>query len=161
MNNSTSDEINNLAQAVFIVLSFCSLLSNIIIYSDKLSENENVKKVTNVYTVFKEYVTNNYNQDEEGNIVITEKPKPQPVIPDSKKLEKDIKELLKKGSNNDDEEIESSKVKKIVKDDDKKNNNLSIHNKKIIDKLDKQDKSEKQKKYKEKDREKEKEKRVI
>lgn len=152
MNNSTSDEINNLAQAVFIVLSFCSLLSNIIIYSDKLSENENVKKVTNVYTVFKEYVTNNYNQDEEGNIVISEKPKPQPIIPDSKKLEKDIKELLKKGNNNDEEKIESLKIKKSLKDDNKKNIDK-------VDKIDKQDKSEKHKKNKEKDREREK--RVI
>ncbi len=90
-----SDPTNDFAQAVFIVLSFCSLLSNVVIYSDKISENENVKKVTNVFTVFKEYVTNNYDQDEEGNIVINNNIA-QPVVPDSKKLEKDIKELLKR-----------------------------------------------------------------
>jgi len=148
MNNSTSDEINNLAQAVFVVLSFCSLLSNIVIYSDKLSENENVKKITNVYTVFKEYVTNNYNQDEEGNIIIPEKPKPMPVIPDSKKLEKDIKELLKR----DDSEIQNDKKNEKQKRSEQSEDKL-LSNKKTIDKN-----TEKKKKHREKEH---REKRVI
>lgn len=94
-------EINNLAQSIFIVLSFCSIISNVVIYSDKILENseinKNFKKINNTYTVLKEYFFNNYKEDDNGNIifeknieVINKVPDP----PDSKKIEKEIKELI-------------------------------------------------------------------
>jgi hypothetical protein len=98
---NSDTEINNLAQSIFIVLSFCSIISNIVIYSDKLMENneinKNFKKINNTYTVLKEYFFNNYKEDDSGNIIfqnneVSNNKVPEP--PDSKKIEKDIKELL-------------------------------------------------------------------
>ena len=62
--NSGDTEINNLAQSIFIVLSFCSVISNIVIYSDKILENNEINKkfksMNNTYSVLKEYFFNNY-----------------------------------------------------------------------------------------------------
>ena len=62
---NSDTEINNLAQSSFIVLLFCSIISNVVIYSDKILENneinKNFKKINNTYTVLKEYFFNNYN----------------------------------------------------------------------------------------------------
>jgi hypothetical protein len=98
---NSDTEINNLAQSIFIVLSFCSIISNIVIYSDKLMENneinKNFKKINNTYTVLKEYFFNNYKEDDSGNIIFQNKEVSNnkvPEPPDSKKIEKDIKELL-------------------------------------------------------------------
>jgi hypothetical protein len=94
-------EINNLAQSIFIVLSFCSIISNVVIYSDKILENneinKNFKKINNTYTVLKEYFFNNYKEDDSGNIIFEkniEVPNKAPYPPDSKKIEKEIKELI-------------------------------------------------------------------
>lgn len=99
--NSGDTEINNLAQSIFIVLSFCSVISNIVIYSDKILENNEINKkfksINNTYSVLKEYFFNNYKEDNNGNIIFEnniEIPDKVPVPPDSKKIERDIKELL-------------------------------------------------------------------
>jgi hypothetical protein len=99
---NSDTEINNLAQSIFIVLSFCSIISNVVIYSDKILENneinKNFKKINNTYTVLKEYFFNNYKEDDSGNIIfennieLPDNKVPEP--PDSKKIEKDIKELI-------------------------------------------------------------------
>jgi hemin uptake protein HemP len=38
--HNSDTEINNLAQSIFIVLSFCSIISNVVICSDKILENK-------------------------------------------------------------------------------------------------------------------------
>ena len=92
--HNSDTEINNLAQSSFIVLLFCSIISNIVIYSDKILENneinKNFKKINNTYTVLKQYFSNNYKEDDKGNIIFEKNIE----IPDSKKIEKEIKELI-------------------------------------------------------------------
>jgi len=94
---NSDTEINNLAQSSFIVLLFCSIISNVVIYSDKILENneinKNFKKINNTYTVLKEYFFNNYKEDDSGNIIF-EKNIEVLNPPDSKKIEKEIKELI-------------------------------------------------------------------
>jgi hypothetical protein len=99
---NSDEEINRLTQSIFFVLTFCSLISNVVIYSDKILENneinKNFKKINNTYTVLKEYFFNNYKEDDNGNILFektNEIPDNKvPVVPDSKKIEKEIKELI-------------------------------------------------------------------
>ena len=145
-NNDNDHQINNLAQSIFIVLTFCSVISNVVIYSDKILENneinKNFKKINNTYTVLKEYFFNNYKEDDSGNIIFEKNIEtlnnkvPEP--PDSKKIEREIKDLinyqspppsvqksktLKKeiddflNSDNEEEEESSIKDKKILNDD--------------------------------------------
>jgi hypothetical protein len=176
-------EINNLAQSIFIVLSFCSIISNVVIYSDKILENseinKNCKKINNTYTVLKEYFFNNYKEDDSGNIIFEkniEIPVKVPDPPDSKKIEKEIKELINYQSpppsvpnskslkkeindflNSDDEDQPSSiKDKKTSNDDnDLKHYHKSSKNNEDKDKIkDKQHNEEKiknDKKHKKKD----------
>ena len=139
---NSDTEINNLAQSSFIVLLFCSIISNVVIYSDKILENneinKNFKKINNTYTVLKEYFFNNYKEDDSGNIIF-EKNIEVLNPPDSKKIEKEIKELINYQSpppsvalkkeikdflNSDDEDIKDKqrndeKIKKHKKRDDK------------------------------------------
>lgn len=150
---NSDTEINNLAQSIFIVLSFCSVISNIVIYSDKILENNEINKkfksINNTYSVLKEYFFNNYKEDNNGNIIFEnniEIPEKVPAPPDSKKIEKDIKELLNYQSpppsapnskslkkdiqdflNSDDEEDDNIKDKNDNKNENKKevdDNNL-------------------------------------
>lgn len=96
--HNSDTEINNLAQSSFIVLLFCSIISNIVIYSDKILENneinKNFKKINNTYTVLKQYFSNNYKEDDKGNIIFEIPDNKVPDPPDSKKIEKEIKELI-------------------------------------------------------------------
>jgi len=99
---NSDTEINHLAQSIFIILSFCSIISNVVICSDKILENneinKNFKKINNTYTVLKEYFFNNYKEDDSGNIIFEKNieipDNKVPVPPDSKKIEKEIKELI-------------------------------------------------------------------
>ena len=95
---NSDTEINNLAQSSFIVLLFCSIISNVVIYSDKILENneinKNFKKINNTYTVLKQYFSNNYKEDDKGNIIFEIHDNKVPDPPDSKKIEKEIKELI-------------------------------------------------------------------
>ena len=164
--HNSDTEINNLAQSSFIVLLFCSIISNVVIYSDKILENneinKNFKKINNTYTVLKEYFFNNYKEDDSGNIIF-EKNIEVLNPPDSKKIEKEIKELINYQSpppsvalkkeikdflNSDDEDI---KDKKISNDDnDLKHYHKSTKNNE--DKIkDKQRNDEKIKKHKKRD----------
>jgi hypothetical protein len=152
---NSDTEINNLAQSIFIVLSFCSIISNVVIYSDKLLENneinKNFKKINNTYTVLKEYFFNNYKEDDSGNIIfeknieVADNKVPDP--PDSKKIEKDIKELinyqspppsvqksksLKKEIDdflNSDDEVEHSSIKDKKSVDNNDDNDLKHYHK--------------------------------
>jgi hypothetical protein len=96
--HNSDTEINNLAQSSFIVLLFCSIISNVVIYSDKILENneinKNFKKINNTYTVLKQYFSNNYKEDDSGNIIFEKNDNKVPDPPDSKKIEKEIKELI-------------------------------------------------------------------
>jgi hypothetical protein len=161
---NSDTEINNLAQSSFIVLLFCSIISNVVIYSDKILENneinKNFKKINNTYTVLKEYFFNNYKEDDSGNIIF-EKNIEVLNPPDSKKIEKEIKELinyqspppsvaLKKEINiflNSDDEGEPSDIKD--KNDLKHYHKSSKNNEDKI--KDKQRNEEKIKKHKKKD----------
>jgi hypothetical protein len=147
---NSDTEINRLSQSIFFVLTFCSLISNVVIYSDKILENneinKNFKKINNTYTVLKEYFFNNYKEDDNGNILFeknNEIPDNKvPVAPDSKKIEKEIKELINYQSpppsiqkskslkkeindflNSDDENESSSNI------NDKNDNNLKHYHK--------------------------------
>jgi hypothetical protein len=93
---NSDTEINNLAQSIFIVLSFCSIISNVVIYSDKLLENnKNFKKINSTYNVLKEYFFNNYKEDKDGNIIIeNDLINNKPIIPNSVEVEKEIKEMI-------------------------------------------------------------------
>ena len=101
-NNDNDHQINNLAQSIFIVLTFCSVISNVVIYSDKILENneinKNFKKINNTYTVLKEYFFNNYKEDDSGNIIFEKNidalDNKVPEPPDSKKIEREIKDLI-------------------------------------------------------------------
>ena len=141
---SGDTEINNLAQSIFIVLSFCSVISNIVIYSDKILENNEINKkfksINNTYSVLKEYFFNNYKEDNNGNIIFENNidiPDKIPVPPDSKKIERDIKELLNYQSPPP-SAPNSKSVKKDIQDflnsddedDDKNIDNINIDNKK-------------------------------
>lgn len=97
--HNSDTEINNLAQSSFIVLLFCSIISNVVIYSDKILENneinKNFKKINNTYTVLKQYFSNNYKEDDSGNIIFEKNIEiPDNKVPDSKKIEREIKELI-------------------------------------------------------------------
>jgi hypothetical protein len=108
---NSDTEINNLAQSIFIVLSFCSVISNVVIYSDKLLENnKNFKKINNTYNVLKEYFFNNYKEDKDGNIIIEN----EPIIPNSVKVENEIKEMINYKS--PPVSLKSNKVKKEIND---------------------------------------------
>ena len=178
---NSDTEINNLAQSIFIVLSFCSIISNIVIYSDKIMENnemnKNFNKINNTYTVLKEYFFNNYNEDDNGNIIFKNNesiPNKVPEPPDSKKIERDIKELinyqspppsvqnsksLKKEIDdflNSDDENESTKDKKVLNDDNDLKHYHKNHDEKRKQKQNSEEKSknrdeDKSKKHKKKD----------
>ncbi len=99
---NSHNPIDEISQSIFFVLSFCSIISNIYIHGEKILENneinKNFKKINNTYTVLKEYFFNNYKEDNNGNIIfeknieVSDNKIPEP--PDSKKIEKDIKELI-------------------------------------------------------------------
>jgi hypothetical protein len=141
-NNDNDHQINNLAQSIFIVLTFCSVISNVVIYSDKILENneinKNFKKINNTYTVLKEYFFNNYKEDNSGNIIFekniddTDNKVPDP--PDSKKIEREIKDLINYQS--PPPSVQKSKTLKKEIDDflnsDNEEEDSSIKDKKIL-----------------------------
>lgn len=141
-NNDNDHQINNLAQSIFIVLTFCSIISNVVIYSDKILENneinKNFKKINNTYTVLKEYFFNNYKEDDSGNIIfeknIDSPDNKVPDPPDSKKIEREIKDLINYQS--PPPSVQKSKTLKKEIDDflnsDNEEEDLSIKDKKIL-----------------------------
>ena len=115
---NSDTEINNLAQSIFIVLSFCSVISNFVIYSDKLLENnKNFKKINSTYNVLKEYFFNNYKEDKDGNIIIeNDLMHNKPIIPNSVEVEKEIKEMLNYKSPPVSIKSNKNKIKKEIND---------------------------------------------
>lgn len=115
---NSDTEINNLAQSIFIVLSFCSVISNFVIYSDKLLENnKNFKKINSTYNVLKEYFFNNYKEDKDGNIIIeNDLMHNKPIIPNSVEVEKEIKEMLNYKSPPVSVKSNKNKIKKEIND---------------------------------------------
>jgi hypothetical protein len=113
---NSDTEINNLAQSIFIVLSFCSVISNVVICSDKLLENnKNFKKINSTYNILKEYFFNNYKEDKDGNIIIeNDLIINKPIIPNSIEIEKEIKEIINYKS--PPVSFKSDKVKKEIND---------------------------------------------
>jgi hypothetical protein len=139
---NSDTEINHLAQSIFIILSFCSIISNVVICSDKILENneinKNFKKINNTYTVIKEYFFNNYKEDDNGNIIFEKNievlDNKVPIPPDSKKIEKEIKELINYQS--PPPSVSNSKLlKKEINDflnSDDENEQSDIRDKKIL-----------------------------
>ena len=138
--HNSDTEINNLAQSSFIILLFCSIISNVVIYSDKILENneinKNFKKINNTYTVLKQYFSNNYKEDDSGNIIFEKNIEiPDNKVPDSKKIEREIKELINYQSPPPSVQNSKSLKKEIDdflnSDDEDEDENSTLKNKKV------------------------------
>jgi len=69
-----SDNIDNVAQSFFIVLIFCSVMSDSYILFDNFLKNNYIKKKINyskkIYKIAHSIFFNNYKKDNKGNIII-------------------------------------------------------------------------------------------
>jgi len=77
INNNSSQNIDNIAQSFFIVLIFCSLVSDSYLLFDNFIKNDYIKKKVNyckkIYKINVDLFLNNYEKDDEGNIIINKK----------------------------------------------------------------------------------------
>ena len=77
INNNSSQNIDNIAQSFFIVLIFCSLVSDSYLLFDNFIKNDYIKKKVNyckkIYKITVDLFLNNYEKDDEGNIIINKK----------------------------------------------------------------------------------------
>jgi hypothetical protein len=77
IDNNASQNIDNIAQSFFIVLIFCSLVSDSYLLFDNFIKNDYIKKKVNyckkIYKITVDLFFNNYEKDNEGNIIINKK----------------------------------------------------------------------------------------
>ena len=126
--NKSSENIDNIAQSFFLVLIFCSLVSDFYIAFDNFLNNNYIKKKISyckkVYKVIVGLTFNNYIKDKEGNIIINEKPvEVKPIIKsynpfddddDISLILKNIKEIQEDNEINIVQEV--NKIKEILED---------------------------------------------
>jgi hypothetical protein len=106
--SSSNENIDRLAQSFFLVLIFCSLLSDSYIMLENFIKNDYVRKKLNyckkVSKVLIGLSFNNYKKDDEGNIIIENDDNKQIISDDSddeiEQISEEINDLMKDYSNN-------------------------------------------------------------
>ena len=106
--SSSNENIDRLAQSFFLVLIFCSLLSDSYIMLENFIKNDYVKKKINyckkVSKVLIGLSFNNYKKDDEGNIIIENDDSKQIISDDSddeiEQISEEINDLMRDYSDN-------------------------------------------------------------
>jgi hypothetical protein len=112
--NNSTESIDRLAQSFFMVLVFCSFVSDSYIVFENFLKNNYVQKKLNHYKKLYKVVCglsfNNYQNDEEGNI----------IIDDVQNVIKDIDELSETSSISDEIIDKNIQIKVMREEEDAK-----------------------------------------
>jgi len=143
--SSSNENIDRLAQSFFLVLIFCSLLSDSYIMLENFIKNDYVKKKLNYCKKISKVLIglsfNNYKKDDEGNIIIENDDSKQIISDDSddemEQISEEINDLMKDYSNNknpfDEDIIVPDNLQESIENAAKIDyKNIYINNKKVL-----------------------------
>ena len=138
--NSTNENIDKLAQSFFLVLIFCSLLSDSYIIFENFIKNDHVRKRINYFKKLSKVVVglsfSNYKKDNEGNIIIENENKNN-ISDDSddevevEQISEELVNLMKEYSDENSTELNKNPFDEDEKDDNILNEDVHVVNEEV------------------------------